>query len=639
MAEKRLGIFLFYDKDGIADRYIGYMLKCIRPCLSRLIVVANGKADKKASAMFEKIADKVIIRENKGFDIGAWQEGIVTLGIEELKKYDSLTLFNDSFFGPFYPFSEIYSEMESRHTDFWGLSVHGEANGTGLCPYGYRPRYIQTYFTVFEKELLHSGDFFSFWEKLPLFKSYNELAEKYVAVMTMHFSDLGYKWDVLCDTSDLEGERSKNFDQHTYNIYELIANRRFPVIKRRSFHTPKKEYLRYTNGGELFRSLEYIEKHYDYDVSMIFEHLLRLYSPDRLKSSLCLDYVLPGNIAAGNGTEIQKGETAVIAHLVYEDIFEKYAVYLKNIPRETDIIITTNSTEKAERLKDLYSSVLGERLTVRLVKNRGRDMSALLVGCRDILMKYKYLCFVHDKKSSQKEFSSVGAEFDRLNWENMLCSEGYIRNIISLFKEHKYLGLLSPFGVNHGSYFYSSADYWTVCYDVTCALAERIGVRKPDRSSQPLAIGTCFWCRTSAMKRLFENDFSYEDFPTEPADGDGTFSHAAERILPYAAAESGFVTGWVYTAEYARTELSALRCMTDSTERALSKYPAVSFAGFKSFLASLDKLASSAGKTDMSMGERAVRAKRKNELRLKIRSITPEFALKIYRRIKYRGSL
>ena len=30
------------------------------------------------------------------------------------------------------------------------------------------------------------------------------------------------------------------------------------------------------------------------------------------------------------------------------------------------------------------------------------------------------------------------------------------------------------------------------------------------------------------------------------------------------------------------------------------------------------------------------KAKKKNELRLKLRNMTPEFALKIYRRIKYR---
>lgn len=190
----------------------------------------------------------------------------------------------------------------------------------------------------------------------------------------------------------------------------------------------------------------------------------------------------------------------MIAHLVYDDMFERYGHYLKNIPAETDIIITTNTPEKEARLKELY----GDIASVRLVTNRGRDMSALLVGCRDILMKYEFFCFVHDKKSSQKEFASVGAEFDRLNWENMLHSEGYIRNIIGLFKAHSYLGMLSPFGVDHGSYFYSSVDYWTVCYDVSCALAQRIGIKTPAKDKQPLAIGTCFWCRASAMRALLK---------------------------------------------------------------------------------------------------------------------------------------
>ena len=195
--------------------------------------------------------------------------------------------------------------------------------------------------------------------------------------------------------------------------------------------------------------------------------------------------------------------------------------------------------------------------------------------------------------------------------------------------------MLSPFGVDHGSYFYSSVDYWTVCYDVSCALAQRIGIKTPAKDKQPLAIGTCFWCRTSAMRALFENDFTYEDFPAEPADGDGTFSHAVERLLPYAAANKGCVTGWVYNTEYARTELTNLRYMTDSTAKALSKYSTVSFANFRSYISSLGKLSVSSA-TQLSMGERAKKAKKKNELRLKLRNMTPEFALKIYRRIKYR---
>lgn len=55
--KRRLGIFLFYDSDGIADRYIEYLLKSIRPLLTWLIVIANGAADAKAISMFQNLAD------------------------------------------------------------------------------------------------------------------------------------------------------------------------------------------------------------------------------------------------------------------------------------------------------------------------------------------------------------------------------------------------------------------------------------------------------------------------------------------------------------------------------------------------------------------------------------------------------
>ena len=225
--KKRLGIFLFYDKDGRADRYIKYLLDSIRPSLDHLIIIVNGYADDDAKAMLSGSGDELVIRENKGLDIAAWKQGITEVcGKEKLEEYDTLVLFNDSFFGPFYPFEEIFSDMDKKAPDFWGLSVHGSVSGSGLCPYGYRPRYIQTYFLVFEKKLLHSDDFYSFWEKQPLYTDYNEAAEKFVAVLTQQFADLGYKWEVLSDTSEYESSnRALNFDNHSYNLYAMISDR------------------------------------------------------------------------------------------------------------------------------------------------------------------------------------------------------------------------------------------------------------------------------------------------------------------------------------------------------------------------------------------------------------------------------
>ncbi|WP_353937923.1 rhamnan synthesis F family protein, partial [Parabacteroides goldsteinii] len=47
-------------------------------------------------------------------------------------------------------------------------------------------------------------------------------------------------------------------------------------------------------------------------------------------------------------------------------------------------------------------------IKVIVVENRGRDVSALLVGCAPYISDYKYVCFVHDKKTTQLKPYCVG---------------------------------------------------------------------------------------------------------------------------------------------------------------------------------------------------------------------------------------
>ena len=110
MKQRRLGIFVFFDKDGLVDDYIVYLLDEICKYLERLIVVCNGSLTKDGKNIFERYSNEIFLRENVGFDVAAWQFALVEkVGAENLKKYDQLILFNDTFYGPFYPFSEIFS--------------------------------------------------------------------------------------------------------------------------------------------------------------------------------------------------------------------------------------------------------------------------------------------------------------------------------------------------------------------------------------------------------------------------------------------------------------------------------------------------------------------------------------------------
>jgi len=57
--KKRLCIYVAYDKEGIIDSYIGYMLKELKTCMDCLVVIYNGEQVIKGKGILEKYADRL----------------------------------------------------------------------------------------------------------------------------------------------------------------------------------------------------------------------------------------------------------------------------------------------------------------------------------------------------------------------------------------------------------------------------------------------------------------------------------------------------------------------------------------------------------------------------------------------------
>lgn len=74
---KRVGLFVFYDPDGIVDEYILFLLKDIQMELTRLIIIANGKLLNEGRKKLEQITSEIIVRNNIGYDTAAWKEGLL----------------------------------------------------------------------------------------------------------------------------------------------------------------------------------------------------------------------------------------------------------------------------------------------------------------------------------------------------------------------------------------------------------------------------------------------------------------------------------------------------------------------------------------------------------------------------------
>lgn len=262
MAAKRVGIFVTYDRQGIIDRYVTFILEALLDCVDELIVVHNGMLESDSKCLLFGYSIHLFERLNVGFDAGAVKDVFHKYKCL-IKSCDEVIVVNDTFYGPFYPFSEIFSIMDTLDIDFWGLSSHkgGCFNGVSILPH------IQSYFLVFKQSVVEDDRLFRFFECLDYPESYNDAVHKYEIGLSQYLYSLGYNSSSYLD---IVGSKIVNMYSgviYSSHSYELLAQARFPIIKRKA--------LSLFNIRDALKSEFYISTHYNYDMDFIKEHLKR----------------------------------------------------------------------------------------------------------------------------------------------------------------------------------------------------------------------------------------------------------------------------------------------------------------------------------------------------------------------------
>lgn len=247
----------------------------------------------------------------------------------------------------------------------------------------------------------------------------------------------------------------------------------------------------------------------------------------------------------------QRKKIVILVHLHYLDTVGLYLKYMEEIPSNIQILITTSSDEVKEAL---WKTKFGKQNNCKIIQkpNRGRDISAFLVTCREEILKYEYICFLHDKKEKCELYKKDTEEWIRCLWENMIGSMEYIHNILMTFYENPNLGLLVPPSPLSEHFPTAYVNAWYKNFYRTKKLAEQLDLACDlNESKSPITLGSVFWAKVSALKKLFDIEWKYEDFDEEPLKNEGTISYAIERILAYVAQDAGFETGWAMTDRYA----------------------------------------------------------------------------------------
>ena len=582
----RLGIYFFYDQDGVVDDYVVHFLEDMRKSLTDLVIISNGDLSEEAIAKLLPLTDQIFVRENRGFDVWAYKYAMESIGWGKLETYDEVILMNSTIMGPVYPFSEMFEEMDQRDVDFWGITAyHAEAyDPFGMLPDNRIPWHIQSHFMAFRRSMVSSPEFQDYWRNVPMINTYTEAVALHEAVFTEKFESLGFKAGVYVDTSDLE-----EFTAYPLNFAprELIENRKCPIFKRRSFFADYNYMLSESVGTATRELYEYLRDRTDYDLDLVWQNALRTMNLADLVRALHLNYVLPTH-AKQPGTDKAPRRLALVAHVYYVDLYEEMLPYISSMPEGTSLILTTNSEEKVDELERL-SAELPYDVDVRLIPNRGRDVSALLVGARDVLDRFDLVCFIHDKRVAQLQPLTKGAGFAEKCFENLLATPDFVSNVIALFGREKHLGMLMPSPPNHSDYFPTHIQSWGPNFDNTVEVLRRVGVEVPLSSDKPpiSPLGTMFWFRPEAMRPLLGKEWVYEDFPAEPNDVDGTLLHAIERAYSYVGQSLGYYSAWLYSDRFAAVELTNLQFQV--TEMLKAAMYTVSTSGLPGIVSQLEQ--------------------------------------------------
>lgn len=574
---KRLGIFFFYEKNGVVDEFILYYLADLVKNLSELVVVCNGKLSEQGDAAFRQFTDRIIVRENKGLDVWAYKTALDDYGWERLSEFDEVVMTNSTLMGPVRPLREMFDAMaEQQDLDFWGLSIHHGAKTNpfkGKHLYRYLPVHIQSHFIVYRKRFIQSPELQAYWNEMPMIESYTDSVQRYEAVFTKQFEDRGFKWDVYVKTDDL-----KEFTDYPLLVcpVRLLRDKKCPLFKRRSFMHTLEAYLNDTAGEPVRELYEYLKEETDYPVDLIWKNMIRTMHPHEFTRNLGLTRVVPPTVQDPVLAQqiCAERRIALAMHLYFMDMLDQSVAFAAKFPPQTDVFISTNDEKKKRQIEQAFAGQDLHSVTVLVVENRGRDVAAFLCDLAPHLRGYDYVCFMHDKKAIQTRPGSVGASFGYVCNENVCKNAAHVLNVLCEFERDPYLGILCPPYPTHGLYFMNMCSGgWGPNFENTKQLLKTLRLDVPISGEEsPIApFGSVFWFRPNALEPLFAHGWQHSEFPPEPLPQDGTISHAIERVYPFVAQAAGYYPAVVMSRDFAVLRADTMQAYAGGMIRPLAR--------------------------------------------------------------------
>ena len=508
---ERLLLYVHFNKFNDISEHVLYQLEKMRPLFSKVVFISNSSlTPNQVQELKDDLVDEVLLRKNIGFDFAAWRDGMKLVGFEELKSYDSITLMNDTCFGPLWDLEPIYQRFEKdEQVDFWGMTNFRQTKDF--------PEHIQSYYLSFKKNVVNSTVFQDFWQQIQDYTNVQDVIEHYETQVTTNLTQAGFRYRTVFDTLQADDTGMLYPDFSYYNPTAILKHR-VPFIKVKTIGASE---------GLTPYILEDIERSTDYPVDLIVKHMSRIDFPDYpyLLSRKLMDLSLP--------ISFSEKKIAIHLHVFYVDLLEEFLQAFQSFHFSYDLFITTDRDDKkAEIEKILEHKQVDAQIFV--TGNIGRDVLPML-KLKKYLSKYDYIGHFHTKKSKEADFWA--GESWRKELIDMLVRPA--DQIVSQLNQDDHLGIViadipSFFRFNRIVVAWNEA----LISPEMNKLWKRMNCQKEVNFKQMntfvMSYGTFVWFKYDALSALFDLDLTDEDIPKEPLP-QNSILHAIERLLVYIA--------------------------------------------------------------------------------------------------------
>ncbi len=530
------------------DRYVIRALSALRDSGAEVVVVVTGSLDSAARAELQRYCSTLADAGDVPFARRMYKWALQESGLHP-EDVDEIVLTGSGWFGPTHRgLIDVFAAMDDSDADLWEL-IEQRAQLLQEFPAEGFPHVEEPYLWVRVRGALTNSDFlYGGSTGVPLAR---------------RASSQGFSTAAMFTAESMGSE-----DPALMSVEHLIEAG-CPVLPRGPFAAYPPFLQRHAVIG---RELMSMAVRRGFDLDEVLEGLTRTIAPKALNANIgMLEVLLPSSPESVPSLRI-----LALAHITDLNAAEDLLQRLESLPEGYDLVVTTTDGAKAALLGRLMNTDGGKmrHAEVRVTPaSPGRDMSDLFIACRDLLLggNYDLLVKVHARPMGRKT-RVVRQYFRRYQLDNMLASQEYVAQILNLFMKEKGLGLVFPPMIHIG--YHTMGKGWSHYRRMANLLAARMGIQVPADEVSPLApFGGMFFARPAALQLLANERWTYGDYRRSGGKRSVSLARVQERLLVPAAAELGFHSRNVLTAEHFEISHTALEYKVDELSSTVSGYP------------------------------------------------------------------